>query len=78
MKTMSLVGRCWLLIALFCAVSADVLACPGCKDGFSSGPNAGIGEAYSWSILFMLGVSATIVTVFTIVIVRRLKQNSNS
>jgi len=70
----------WILlgVVLLCVASIDALACPGCKDGFASGPNAGLGEAYSWSILFMLGVPATIVTVFTIVIVRRLKQNSNS
>lgn len=72
-----LIGRVWLVIALLCAVSADILACPGCKDGFASGPNAGLGEAYSWSILFMLAVPTTIVTVFTVFIVRRLKKNSN-
>lgn len=67
-----------LVLAVCSAMVTEAAACPGCKDGFASGPNAGLGEAYSWSILFMLGVPATIVTVFTIVIVRRLKQNSNS
>lgn len=74
---LSVLNRFGLLFVLFCALSIDVLACPGCKDGFASGPNSSIGEAYSWSILFMLGVPATIITVFTIVLVRRLKQNPN-
>lgn len=73
----NVLGRFGLMIVLLCVLAVDVLACPGCKDGFATGPNSGIGEAYSWSILFMLGVPATIITVFTIVIVRRLKQNPN-
>lgn len=77
--TLSALVLRWLPVAvMLCLVSTDMLGCPGCKEGFATGPNAGLGEAYSWSILLMLGVPATIVTTFTIVIVRRLKQNSNS
>ncbi len=55
------------------------LACPACKDSFTSaGGNASIGDAYSWSILFMLGVPLTIVTAASIFIVRRVRQHSNS
>ncbi|MDZ4744537.1 MAG: hypothetical protein SGJ05_00895 [bacterium] len=72
-----ILGCCWLVLAVACLTSVDMMACPGCKDGFASGANGSIGEAYSWSILFMLGVPAAIVTGFTVFIVRRLKQNSN-
>ena len=77
MKALKVACHFGLLVVLGCAIAVDVLACPGCKDGFATGANAGLGEAYTWSILFMLGVPATIVTAFTIVIIRRLKQNSN-
>lgn len=54
-------------------------ACPACKDSFTSGTqNAAVGDAYSWSILFMLGVPMTILTVFTVVITRKIRQNPNS
>jgi hypothetical protein len=53
-------------------------ACPACKDGFgSNGANASVGDAYSWSILFMLGVPITILTVFTVMITRKIRQNPN-
>lgn len=55
------------------------LACPNCKDGFGSGTaNASIGDAYSMSVLFMLGVPLTLVTVFTVVIARRLRGERKS
>jgi hypothetical protein len=54
-------------------------ACPACKDGFgSNGANASVGDAYSWSILFMLGVPITILTVFTVMLTRKIRQNPNS
>jgi len=54
-------------------------ACPACKDGFgSNGANASVGDAYSWSILFMLGVPITILTVFTVLLTRKIRQNPNS
>ena len=57
----------------------NTIACPACKDSFSNaGANGSVGEAYSWSILFMLGVPLTIITVATIVVARRLRQYPNS
>lgn len=56
----------------------NIIACPACKDSFTSGgANGSVGEAYSWSILFMLGVPLTIITVATIVVARRLRQYPN-
>ena len=38
-------------------LSAVVKACPNCKDAYGTGTKeAGIGEMYSWSVLFMLGM----------------------
>jgi len=65
-----------VLISLFVLMctAVTVFACPNCKDGFGSGTgNASIGDAYSMSVLFMLGVPLTLLTVFTIVIARRLR-----
>lgn len=54
------------------ASAMSALSCPACKDGFSGGGgNASLGEAYSWSVLFMLAVPLFIVTVFTIAVVRK-------
>ena len=62
-----------LVVTLFFAV-ADLLACPSCKEGFKPGsPEAAAGDAYSASVIFMLVVPMLIVTTFTVVIARRLK-----
>ncbi len=65
-----------LAVLLACALGAD--ACPACKDSFGAGQNEAVGEAYSWSILFMLGVPLTIVSVATVAIVRRVRKHPNS
>lgn len=66
------------LVVMTVALANRALACPACKDSFAGGQNASIGEAYSWSILFMLGVPITIVSVAAVVITRRLRQHPNS
>ena len=70
------------IIALFVAIVVGVdncFACPACKDSFTSaGSNGSTGDAYSWSILFMLGVPLTIVIVASIFITRRLRQHTNT
>lgn len=70
------------IIALFVAIVVGVdncFACPACKDSFTSaGSNGSTGDAYSWSILFMLGVPLTIVIVASIFITRRLRQHPNT
>lgn len=55
-------------------VPLALYGCPGCKQGYDAGSvNASVGDAYSMSVIFMLAVPATLVTVFTIVLTRRLK-----
>lgn len=66
------------LVLIHVAVD-NIIACPACKDSFTNGgANGSVGEAYSWSILFMLGVPLIIITVATIVVARRLRQYPNS
>ena len=63
-----------VIISTFMLAAVRVLACPSCSDNFTAnGPNAGIGESYSWSVLFLLGVPLSIVGVFTFFIIRRLR-----
>ncbi len=74
-KTRSIVA---LLLAFVVHVD-KCFACPACKDSFTSaGSNASTGDAYSWSILFMLGVPITIVVTASIFIARRVRQHPNS
>lgn len=57
----------------------NALACPNCKDGYASGADgASLGDSYSISVLFMLAVPTTIVTIFGLVLARKIKQNRNS
>ncbi len=74
----SALARMVLVVGALVVAAENVAACPACKDSFSGGQNASIGEAYSWSILFMLGVPITIVTIGAVVIARRLRQHPNS
>jgi len=57
----------------------SVLACPNCKDGFGAGTEgASLGDSYSISVLFMLAVPTTIVTIFTLVLARKIRRNNNA
>jgi uncharacterized membrane protein YhaH (DUF805 family) len=63
-----------LSVALLVGVQNFLVACPSCSDNFTKGSaNASIGDSYSWSVLFMLFVPLTIVTVFTILVKKRLR-----
>jgi hypothetical protein len=74
----SIAARIVLAIGALVVLIENAAACPECKDSFSGGQNASVGEAYSWSILFMLGVTITIISVAIVVIARRLRQHPNS
>jgi hypothetical protein len=77
---MSTISRIILATVVTLVVHVDnCFACPACKDSFTSaGSNGSTGDAYSWSILFMLGVPLTIVVVASIFIARRVRQHPNS
>lgn len=67
------VRRLFAYILVFVASASAVWACPNCKDGIANGPNASIGDAYSMSVVFMLAVPTLILTVATVVIRKKLK-----
>ncbi|MBI2794090.1 MAG: hypothetical protein HYX66_05500 [Ignavibacteria bacterium] len=63
----------FVVVSMF-LVPMALYACPGCKQGYApESVNAAVGDAYSMSVIFMLAVPATLVTVFTIVLTRRLR-----
>lgn len=66
-----------IVYGIVCSVSSAV-ACPACKDGYTAGSKqAAIGEAYSMSVLFMLGVPMTIVAVAGIAYARHMRKIKN-
>ena len=70
-----LLNRIFIVGVLLLYSASEVLACPSCKEGFKPGsPEAAAGDAYSASVIFMLVVPMLIVTTFTVVIARRLKE----
>jgi heme/copper-type cytochrome/quinol oxidase subunit 2 len=63
-----------VVLGLLVGVQNFLMACPSCSDNFTKGSaNASVGDSYSWSVLFMLFVPLTIVTVFTILVTKRLR-----
>jgi len=71
-------------LTIICCLALGILsqslhACPACKDSFgANGANASVGDAYSWSVLFMLSVPLTILTVAIVLVARKIRQNPNS
>lgn len=61
-------------ISILCTMVSD--ACPNCKDAFASGPEASIGESYSWSILFMLGMFMSVIGGFSFLIWSKVKKTN--
>jgi len=66
MKRYKIYAGLVLLIITLSVMSTT--ACPNCKDAFSSGPEAAIGESYSWSILFMLGMFMSVLGGFGLLV----------
>lgn len=66
--------RFLLLLLVVVAATFDLMSCPSCSDNFTKGSaNAGVGEAYSWSVLFMLVVPMTIVSTFGFLLWRKMR-----
>ncbi len=63
------------LLAL-AASAPDASACPNCKEAVASGsPEAqGLADGYNWSILFMLGVPASLFSAGGVAIRRAVKR----
>ena len=68
-----------MVVLTLVLVAQSLNACPACKDSFgANGANASVGDAYSWSVLFMLSVPLTILTVAIVLVARKIRQNPNS
>jgi len=66
-----------VLVPMMIWANSVLLACPSCTDNFTKGSaNAAVGDAYSMSVLFMLVVPISILTGFTVVIVRKMRAAS--
>lgn len=61
MKSRALLKNIFLVFCFTILFTTVSVACPNCKDAFASGPEAAIGESYSWSILFMLGMFMSVI-----------------
>ncbi|MFM8178042.1 MAG: hypothetical protein ACKOAX_06010 [Candidatus Kapaibacterium sp.] len=56
-RTLAVVG----LVALMAVMLSDVAACPSCKDAYEIGSKqSSIGESYSYSVVFFLGMFTTL------------------
>ena len=66
----------FLILNLVMTIFFDmaVMACPNCKDSFTNGPEAAIGESYSWSILFMLGMFMSVIGGFSLLVWTNMKK----
>lgn len=77
MKTFVRVAATAAVVAI--ATAQRVVACPSCSDNFTKGSaNAALGEAYSWSVLFMLAVPISIVTAFGVAMWRKQRSHSRA
>lgn len=66
-----------MLVPMVIWASSVLQACPSCTDNFTKGSaNASVGDAYSMSVLFMLVVPLSILSVFIVVIVRKMRAAS--
>lgn len=67
---LSILVTCTLVVA-----TTTTNACPACKGGYAAGSKqAAVGEAYSISILFMLGLPITVVSVAGFAYYRQMKR----
>lgn len=57
------------LTALLFTLSAQLYACPSCKENLSAN-GAGLAQGYNWSIFLMLGVTFTVVGVIAGTLIR--------
>lgn len=66
------------LVLTLASFSPRVLACPNCKEAVAAnqGEAQGMADGYNWSILFMLGVPASLLGAGGVAIRRAVKQGT--
>jgi hypothetical protein len=66
------------VLAVGIALSASVSACPNCKEAVAAQPAevASMAKGYNWSVMFMLGMPATLLGTGTFMVVRAVKRGT--
>ena len=76
-KTKSMLRLLWLLSALLMNYVPSLVACEGCKEPanvIGASGVAGIGASFSWSVLFMIGMLAFLMSGMVFMMIRSCRQ----
>ena len=67
----------WLISALLMSYLPSLVACEGCKEPanvIGASGVGGIGASFSWSVLFMIGMLAFLMTGMVLMMIRSCRQ----
>jgi hypothetical protein len=76
-KTKSMLRLLWLLSALLMSYVPSLVACEGCKEPsnvIGASGVGGIGASFSWSVLFMIGMLAFLMSGMVLMMIRSCRQ----
>ena len=76
-KTRSMLRLLWLISALLMGYLPSLVACEGCKEPsnvIGASGVGGIGASFSWSVLFMIGMLAFLITGMVLMMIRSCRQ----
>ena len=76
-KTKPMLRLLWLISALLMSYVPSLVACEGCKEPsnvIGASGVGGIGASFSWSVLFMIGMLAFLMTGMVIMMIRSCRQ----
>ena len=76
-KTKSMLRLVWLLSALLMSYVPSLVACEGCKEPsnvIGASGVGGIGASFSWSVLFMIGMLASLMSGMVLMMIRSCRQ----
>ncbi|AGA30960.1 hypothetical protein [Singulisphaera acidiphila] len=72
------VGRVLPVLVLVLGLSANLSACPNCKEAVAAQPSevANMKNGYNWSVLFMMGMPFTLLGTGALMIARGVKRGT--
>ena len=76
-KTKPMLRLLWLISALLMSYVPSLVACEGCKEPsnvIGASGVGGIGASFSWSVLFMIGMLAFLMTGMVLMMIRSCRQ----
>ena len=76
-KTRSMLRLLWLISVLLMSYLPSLVACEGCKEPsnvIGASGVGGIGASFSWSVLFMIGMLAFLMTGMVLMMIRSCRQ----